>query len=135
MTLESFVAEAKTAMDEISQDGAFKRTESVFRNWIKKVQWQMSTSPFSLLTTPQSQSLVGRWLKFNDYNVSCRRLLKSEWRNMCTLKHIQGSVEYPPEAGRYQLYVSYACPWVCIASHCIARTRAHGNYFAQPVFA
>jgi glutathionyl-hydroquinone reductase len=46
-------------MDEISQDGAFKRTESVFRNWIKKVQWQMSTSPFSLLTTPQSQSLVG----------------------------------------------------------------------------
>ena len=52
---------ARTAMDEIAQDGAFKRTEATFRDWIRA----------------------------------------------------DGSTPYAPEAGRYHLYVSYACPWVC----------------------
>jgi len=45
-------------MDEV-KDGAFRRTASVFRNWVKA----------------------------------------------------DGSSDFPPESGRYHLYVSYACPW------------------------
>lgn len=59
----SAMKKARTAMQEISNDGAFKRTEATFRNWIKK-----------------------------------------------------DSTEFPPEANRYHLYVSYACPWVSLNS-------------------
>lgn len=56
-------AKARTALDEMSTDGQFKRKESVYRNWIRK------------------------------------------------------GGEFEPEAGRYHLYVSLACPW---ASRCVA---------------
>lgn len=56
-------AKAKTALDEMSATGEFKRTEAGFRNWIKE------------------------------------------------------GGDFPPEAGRYHLYISYACPW---ANRCLA---------------
>lgn len=63
-------------MDEIDKSGAFKRTASVFRNF------------------------VGR------------------------------SEEFPVEAGRYRLYVSYACPW---ASRCLFVRAVKGLQDAIPV--
>ena len=62
-------------MDETSKAGEFKRTASVFRNWIR------AAAP------------------------------------------TDGSVHYPPEDGRYHLYVSYACPW---ASRCLAVRKLKG---------
>ncbi|KAJ6688561.1 GLUTATHIONYL-HYDROQUINONE REDUCTASE [Salix koriyanagi] len=62
---------ARSAIDETSDTGAFKRTASTFRNFISK--------------EPSSQ--------------------------------------FPPESGRYHLYVSYACPW---ASRCLAYLKIKG---------
>lgn len=62
---------ARSALDEVSQSGAFVRTASEFRNFISR--------------DPNSQ--------------------------------------FPAEAGRYHLYVSYACPW---ASRCLAYLNIKG---------
>ncbi|KAM7257471.1 hypothetical protein ACFE04_013212 [Oxalis oulophora] len=62
---------ARSALDEMSDTGAFQRTASTFRNFI---------SP-----DPNSQ--------------------------------------FPPESGRYHLYISYACPW---ASRCLAFLNVKG---------
>jgi glutathionyl-hydroquinone reductase len=51
---------SRTALDEISKDGAFQRRDAAWRNWIQRGQ---PDAPF------------------------------------------------PPEPGRYHLYVAYACPW------------------------
>jgi len=53
----TMTTKARTALDEMSEDGAFKRTDSVFRNVVKK------------------------------------------------------GGKFEPEAGRYHLYISLACPW------------------------
>lgn len=62
---------ARSALDEMSDSGAFTRTASTFRNFISR--------------DPNSQ--------------------------------------FPPESGRYHLYVSYACPW---ASRCLAYLKIKG---------
>ncbi|KAF7112313.1 hypothetical protein RHSIM_RhsimUnG0242200 [Rhododendron simsii] len=62
---------AHSALDEMSDTGAFLRTPSTFRNFISRDP----NSPF------------------------------------------------PPEAGRYHLYISYACPW---ASRCLAYLKVKG---------
>lgn len=62
---------ARSALDEMSESGAFVRTPSTFRNLISK--------------DPNST--------------------------------------FPAEAGRYHLYVSYACPW---ASRCLAYLKIKG---------
>ncbi|CAM8951249.1 unnamed protein product [Rhodiola kirilowii] len=62
---------ARSALDEMSETGAFTRTPSTFRNLISRSQ-----------DTP-----------------------------------------FPPEAGRYHLYISYACPW---ASRCLAYLKIKG---------
>lgn len=62
---------ARSALDEVSESGAFKRTASTFRNFISRDP----SSPFQ------------------------------------------------PEAGRYHLYISYACPW---ASRCISVLKIKG---------
>ncbi|XP_059625255.1 uncharacterized protein LOC132268421 isoform X1 [Cornus florida] len=62
---------ARSALDEMSETGAFMRTASTFRNLISRD----SSSPF------------------------------------------------PAEAGRYHLYISYACPW---ASRCLAFLKIKG---------
>ncbi|KAK9937138.1 hypothetical protein M0R45_013949 [Rubus argutus] len=62
---------ARSALDEVSQSGAFVRTASEFRNFISR--------------DPNSQ--------------------------------------FPAEAGRYHLYISYACPW---ASRCLAYLNIKG---------
>ncbi|KAB2081748.1 hypothetical protein ES319_A05G151700v1 [Gossypium barbadense] len=62
---------ARSALDEMSDSGAFMRTASTFRNFISR--------------DPGSQ--------------------------------------FPPESGRYHLYVSYACPW---ASRCLAYLKIKG---------
>lgn len=60
-----------TSLEEMSKDGAFVRTDSVFRNWITE----------------------------------------------------DGSSGFPAVAGRYHLYISYACPW---ASRCYAFMKLKG---------
>ncbi|EOY27559.1 Glutathione S-transferase family protein isoform 2 [Theobroma cacao] len=62
---------ARSALDEMSDSGAFMRTASTFRNIISR--------------DPNSR--------------------------------------FPPESGRYHLYVSYACPW---ASRCLAYLKIKG---------
>lgn len=62
---------ARSALDEMTESGAFNRTASTFRNFISRDE----ESPF------------------------------------------------PAEAGRYHLYVSYACPW---ASRCLAFLKMKG---------
>lgn len=62
---------ARTAIDEVSESGAFTRSPSAFRNFISKDP----SSPF------------------------------------------------PPESGRYHLYISYACPW---ASRCLSFIKIKG---------
>ncbi|XP_052202394.1 uncharacterized protein LOC127808079 [Diospyros lotus] len=62
---------ARSALDEMSESGAFMRTPSTFRNFISR-----------------------------DQNSS-----------------------FPAEAGRYHLYISYACPW---ASRCLAYLKIKG---------
>ncbi|KAJ7536620.1 hypothetical protein O6H91_12G075200 [Diphasiastrum complanatum] len=62
---------AKTALQEMSTDGEFKRTESSFRHWISN----------------------------------------------------QEGAQFPALAGRYHLYISYACPW---ASRCYAFLKLKG---------
>lgn len=65
------MAPATTALHEMSDDGAFKRTASTFRNFISR----------------------------------------------------DGSTGFPAAAGRYHLYISYACPW---ASRCYAFIKLKG---------
>uniref|UniRef100_A0A7N0T9C7 GST C-terminal domain-containing protein n=2 Tax=Kalanchoe fedtschenkoi TaxID=63787 RepID=A0A7N0T9C7_KALFE len=62
---------ARSALDEMSESGAFTRTPSTFRNLVSAGQ-----------ATP-----------------------------------------FPPDAGRYHLYISYACPW---ASRCLAYLKIKG---------
>lgn len=62
---------ARTALDEMSDTGAFKRSPSTFRNFISRDQ----------------------------------------------------TSEFPAEAGRYHLYISYACPW---ASRCLSYLKLKG---------
>lgn len=62
---------SRSAVDEVSESGAFMRTASTFRNFVSR--------------NPNSQ--------------------------------------FPAEAGRYHLYVSYACPW---ASRCLAYLKIKG---------
>ncbi|KAL9375738.1 hypothetical protein Peur_032617 [Populus x canadensis] len=71
LSLKCNLQMARSAIDETSDTGAFKRTASTFRNFISK--------------EPNSQ--------------------------------------FPPESGRYHLYVSYACPW---ASRCLAYLKIKG---------
>ncbi|GAB4823936.1 hypothetical protein N2152v2_010982 [Parachlorella kessleri] len=59
----------RTALEEMSKDGEFKRTPSVFRDWVQK------------------------------------------------------GGKFEPEAGRYHLYVSLACPWAC---RCVAALHMKG---------
>eukprot|EP00243_Klebsormidium_subtile_P012034 TRINITY_DN712_c0_g1_i1.p2 TRINITY_DN712_c0_g1~~TRINITY_DN712_c0_g1_i1.p2 ORF type:complete len:415 (+),score=113.35 TRINITY_DN712_c0_g1_i1:125-1369(+) len=61
----------RSALDEMDNSGAFKRTDSSFRNWITA----------------------------------------------------DGSSGFPAVAGRYHLYISYACPW---ASRCLAFLKLKG---------
>lgn len=35
----------------------------------------------------------------------------------------ENGAQYPPEKGRYHLYVSYACPWVCLLGSYLRRLR------------
>jgi glutathionyl-hydroquinone reductase len=63
--ISSMSTKAVDSLAELSATGAFARTDSVFRSWIRA----------------------------------------------------DGSTEFPAEAGRYLLYVSYACPW---ANRCLA---------------
>ncbi|KAI5066022.1 hypothetical protein GOP47_0018646 [Adiantum capillus-veneris] len=65
------MAPATTALQEMSNDGAFRRTASTFRNFISR----------------------------------------------------DPSAEFPAAAGRYHLYISYACPW---ASRCYAFLKLKG---------
>ncbi|MCO5582817.1 hypothetical protein L7F22_036717 [Adiantum nelumboides] len=65
------MAPATTALQEMSNDGAFRRTASTFRNFISR----------------------------------------------------DSSTEFPAAAGRYHLYISYACPW---ASRCYAFIKLKG---------
>ncbi|KAL6072980.1 glutathionyl-hydroquinone reductase YqjG-like isoform X1, variant 2 [Balamuthia mandrillaris] len=54
-------------------------------------------------------------------------------RQPTTFRHwvkLDGSTEFPPEAGRYHLYVSYACPW---ASRCLLFRSLKGLEEAIPV--
>ncbi|KNC72135.1 hypothetical protein SARC_15313, partial [Sphaeroforma arctica JP610] len=55
------MSKSKTAVDEVSDGGAFVRTDAGYRDWVKA----------------------------------------------------DGSTPFKPEADRYHLYVSYACPWAC----------------------
>lgn len=62
---------ARSALDEVSETGAFTRTASTFRNFISQKE----------------------------------------------------DTHFAPEAGRYHLYISYACPW---ASRCLAYLKIKG---------
>lgn len=71
LSLKCNLQMARSAIDETSDTGAFKRTASTFRNFISK----------------------------------------------------ESNSQFPPESGRYHLYVSYACPW---ASRCLAYLKIKG---------
>ena len=58
-----------------------------------------------VLTVPQSEGNITNWVHPSDKTGEFRRD-QSQLRNF-----IKKGGEFPPEAGRYHLYVSYACPW------------------------
>ena len=74
---------------QIDPKGAFVRKESEFRNWIKGNQ----ISPLSTFVDLIHSRCVGMHT------------------NGCLFCIADGSTQFAPEANRYHLYVSYACPW------------------------
>lgn len=64
-----------------------------------------------LLTVEQASSgKVTDWVKPGDKSGEFKRQVSSfrDWISR------ESGAKYPPEKGRYHLYVSYACPWVSL---------------------
>lgn len=54
-------------------------------------------------------SKITQWVNIADKSGEFKRQVSSfrDWIST------EPGARYPPEKGRYHLYVSYACPWVC----------------------
>jgi len=61
----------------------------------------------------KAASKITDWVKPGDASGEFKRQ-QSSFRD-----HIsrEPGAKFPPEKGRYHLYVSYACPWVSLLSH------------------
>ncbi|KAH7031067.1 glutathione S-transferase [Microdochium trichocladiopsis] len=61
------------------------------------------------LTAQQQASKVTDWVKPDDKSGEFKRQVSSfrDWISS------EPGAKFPPEKGRYHLYVSYACPWAC----------------------
>ncbi|APA12813.1 hypothetical protein sscle_10g075830 [Sclerotinia sclerotiorum 1980 UF-70] len=59
----------------------------------------------SIKSTNMSEPKITHWVALNDKSGEFKRG-QSQFRNF-----IKKGGEFPPEKGRYHLYVSYACPW------------------------
>ncbi|GJN80257.1 hypothetical protein PLIIFM63780_003782 [Purpureocillium lilacinum] len=58
---------------------------------------------------PASSGKVTDWVKPGDTSGEFKRQVSS-FRNWISR---ESGAQFPPEKGRYHLYVSYACPWAC----------------------
>lgn len=68
--------------------------------------WYPSDIPTSLQSSNQ-ESKITDWVKPGDKTGEFKRQVSS-FRNWISR---ESGAQFPPEAGRYHLYVSYACPW------------------------
>ena len=59
-------------------------------------------------TTASSSGKITDWVKPGDTSGEFKRQ-QSSFRNWISR---EPGAQFPPEKGRYHLYVSYACPWV-----------------------
>jgi hypothetical protein len=72
------------------------------------------TPPQATKDTPSATTTSGNitdWVKPGDTSGEFKRQ-QSSFRNWISR---EAGAQFPPEKGRYHLYVSYACPWVSTA--------------------
>ena len=102
-------AKARSALDEMSTKGEFKRTDSTYRDHVK-----IGTrfEPEGKLGTAQASAKGSKqcWSKYSA--VTCMRCMLS-----CPQSLRVSDLHAVAAAGRYHLYIAYACPW---ASRCLA---------------
>jgi hypothetical protein len=73
----------------------------------------ISSSPFTQYRqTANMAASITHWVSSNDKTGEFKRQVSS-FRDAISR---EPGAQYPPEKGRYHLYVSYACPWVGIPS-------------------
>ena len=69
----------------------------------------------SLTSMPHDQTSLGKkitdWVHPNDKSGEFKRQASSFRNHVST----EPGAKFPLEKGRYHLYVSYACPWVCFS--------------------
>lgn len=113
-------AKARSALDEMSTKGEFKRTDSTYRDHVTK---GTRFEPEGKLRTAQAsaKSSKQRWAKYSA--VTCMRCMLSRLQSLRILY-----LHAVAAAGRYHLYIAYACPW---ASRCLAvrnlKVSRHGH--------
>jgi hypothetical protein len=66
---------------------------------------------FWLKLTRTQATKITDWVKPGDTSGEFKRQ-QSSFRNWISR---EPGAQFPPEKGRYHLYVSYACPWVSIS--------------------
>lgn len=77
------------------------------------VRESFCTLPIELVLTASSQTKVTDWVHPNDKSGEFKRQ-QSVFRNWISR---ESGAQFPPEKGRYHLYVSYACPWGELAAN------------------
>ena len=69
-----------------------------------------TTSNMAAQDTPSGSDKITDWVKPGDKSGEFKRQ-ESSFRNFISSSDSSSSPSFPPEKGRYHLYVSYACPW------------------------
>lgn len=102
-------AKARSALDEMSNKGEFKRTDSTYRDHVKK----------GTHFEPEG----ARRMHANVFTccqlmlLPCSALQRLNWTVLAMPIQIFILTLLAAAAGRYHLYIAYACPW---ASRCLA---------------
>lgn len=107
---------AQTALDALTKEGAFNRKESGYRNQVEPggrfPPEGAIDSVYALGCNPLSRGIL--------CDLVVLMLLICGTAPLHTLAAAipaRGSRDHLPPAGRYHLYISYACPW---AARCLA---------------
>ena len=82
----------------------------MFRPRTPLLEATLTDSPQAAKDTPSANTSgnITDWVKPGDTSGEFKRQ-QSSFRNWISR---EAGAQFPPEKGRYHLYVSYACPWV-----------------------
>lgn len=71
--------------------------------------WLFASSPQQVETRMSTSGKLTDWVKPGDSSGEFKRQVSSFRESISS----EAGAKFPVEKGRYHLYISYACPWVC----------------------